>query len=346
MELYKQIKVLEVYDEYFVGVKGYKLYKYTFATKKYECIGRVKDCKYSLFARFKLTRRFFRAEVNNLYRLSNGDSLLIAKKAIFKCRKGERDFVPCCKILRGSRPLNLCITPQGKIFFGEYFANMGKEAVNVYCSEDNGDTWRIVYTFPAGNINHIHGIFWDDYAQRVWVATGDREKECIIGYTEDSFQTFNIVYRGGQEYRCCQLFFYPTFIVFATDSQYIRNEIKLLDRTSLEITSLAEIQGTAIKGGQFGSMSYLSTTVEPSEVNLDKKSHLWISEDGKEWREIYSAPKDILPAIFQFGSIEFPLHYTDKRIMFSGRALAKIDGCSGEINDVNAILQNLENRKI
>ena len=330
-QLFRNIKVLEVADDYFIGAKGYRLVKYSFASKKYERIGKVADSKYSLLSRFSLTRRFFRAEINNIYNLHNGDRLLIAKKAIFRCEAGEKVFKKCFAIPRGSRPLNLCITPNGTVYFGEYFANMSKEQVNIYCSKDDGKTWSVIYTFPEGNINHIHGIFYDDYTARVWVVTGDRDNECIIGYTEDEFQSFNVVFRGGQDYRTCNLFFYPAFIVFATDSQYMVNEIRVFDRATLEIKSLQSIQGTAIKGCQCGDLSYLSTTVEPSDVNKDTYSHLWISRDGLKWEEIYKAPKDCLPAIMQFGSIEFPRHNTSKFIMFSGRALKGIDGSSGLI---------------
>ena len=131
-------------------------------------------------------------------------------------------------------------------------------------SDDNARTWHIVYTFKAGQINHIHGLFFDQYTSRIWVATGDRQNECIIGYTEDEFKSFVEVFRGGQEYRTCLMFFYYDFIVFATDSQYIPNKIKRFDRNTLEIIELQNIQGSAIKGGQMGDVSFLSTTIEPS----------------------------------------------------------------------------------
>ena len=47
--------------------------------------------------------------------------------------------------------------------------------------------------------------------------------------TEDEFKTLVEVFRGGQDYRSCLLFFYPDFIVFATDSQYQQNFIKSID---------------------------------------------------------------------------------------------------------------------
>lgn len=116
--------------------------------------------------------------------------------------------------------------------------------------------WEIVYTFPEGNINHIHGLFLDPYTNLIWVATGDRENECIIGYTSDGFGTFNIAFRGGQDYRAANLLFYKDFIIYATDSQYINNEIKMIDRRTLNISVMAQIQGSGIYGGQCGNYGF------------------------------------------------------------------------------------------
>lgn len=288
--------------------------------------------KYSIFSRFKITRRLLRAEITNLYTLPNDSILVVAKKGIFIGSNNRGAFLKVFPITRGSKPLNLCVLSNGHIYFGEYFQNMNKEAVHIYGSEDGGQTWRVVYTFESGNINHVHGLFFDKYTNRIWVLTGDRDNECIIGYTEDEFQTFNEVLRGGQEYRSCQLFFYKDFIVYATDSQYIENEIRSINRETLEITSLAKIQGSAIKGGQTGQVSYLSTTIEPSKINKDRFSHIWVTKDGIHWEDIFKAEKDCWPAIFQFGTFEFPQNaYCDGKLWFSGRALKDYDNKSSYI---------------
>ena len=290
----------------------------------------VRDRNYELFSRFAITRRIFRAEITGLYTLSNGDRLAIAKKGLFSQNKGSRTFKKCFSIPRGSKPLNLCFAPSGNIFFGEYFQNKNKRAVNIYCSKDNAKTWKVVYTFDEGNINHIHGLFFDKYTNRIWVATGDRDEECIIGFTEDEFKTFVEVFRGGQEYRTCQLFFYKDYVVFGTDTQYQQNVIKKFDRKTLVIEELQKVQGSVIKGGQVGDVAFISTTVEPSKVNSDKYAHLWVTKDGLHWEERYKAKKDWLPAtLFQFGTFEFPQYYgIDKleRLYFSGRAVKGLDG--------------------
>ena len=333
LEVYKNVKVLEVKDDFFIRVKGYRLYKFYFDKNTYEYVGRINDGKYALFACYFLTRRFLRAEVTNLYGLPSGDYIAIAKKGVFLCKKGEQVFRKTFNVLRGSRPMNLCITPDSNIYFGEYFANVEKRAVNIYHSSDNGKTWNIVYTFKEGTINHIHGLFWDSYTNCIWVTTGDLDNECIIANTQDGFKTLNIIFRGGQKYRATNLFFYKDFIIYATDSQYIINSIYKINRKDFQVDTLYHIQGSAIKGGQNGNLAYFSTTVEPSKINRDKYSHLWMTQDGLTWREIYKAKKDWLPAIFQFGSIEFPKNLTNKGglIMFSGRALTKIGNNSCKI---------------
>lgn len=314
-------KILNVAKNRLLYGRGYKLHDDN------DCY-KVADRKYALPSRFDLTRRFLRAEITGLYTLGNGDQLAIAKKGFFirkqRCKSFEKRFL----MPRGSKPLNLCFAPSGNIYFGEYFQNMDKQAVNIYCSEDNAQTWHVAYTFAAGEINHIHGLFFDKYTNRIWVATGDRENECIIGYTEDEFKTFKEVFRGDQEYRTCQLFFYKGFIVFGTDTQYEQNVINKFDRKTLEIATLQEVQGSVIKGGQVGDVAFISTTVEPSTVNTDKYAHLWVTKDGLHWEERYKAKKDWLPHIFQFGTFEFPQYNVDNidRLYFSGRALKGLDG--------------------
>lgn len=290
----------------------------------------LKDKKYGLLSRCCLTRRLFRAEITGFYSLSNGTQLAIAKKGVFRRNVSEKTFTKICSIPRGSKPLTIVEKSSDEIFFGEYFQNVENVPVNIYSLNINIGELKVVFTFGQGEINHIHGLFFDNYSNRIWVVTGDKERECIIGYTEDDFVHFTEVFRGGQEYRCCQMFFYPDFIVYATDSQFIPNSIKKIDRKTLEITPLQPVQGSVIKGGQVGNVSFFSTTVEPSKVNTDQYAHLWVSKNGLNWEERYKAKKDWMPAIMQFGTFEFP-HYEKEpkdRLYFSGRAVEGLDGKS------------------
>lgn len=316
-------KVLNVSRDEVLISKGYSLRD---KKDKYK----IEDSKYGFLSRFSLTRRFLRAEITSFYTLKDGTQLAIAKKGVFKRFAGANTFKKLCTIPRGSKPLNLCITPDERIFFGEYFQNVENVPVNIYQLDVETGTLKVAYTFGQGEINHIHGLFFDKFAKRIWVVTGDDDGECIIGYTEDEFKHFKIVFRGGQEYRCCQMFFYPDYIVYATDSQFISNVIKKIDRQTLEITELQSVQGSVIKGGQTDNVSYLSTTVEPSKVNMDNHVYLWVTKDGLKWDMRYVDEKDGWPAVFQFGTFEFP-HYEGEikdKLYFSGRAVKCLDGKS------------------
>lgn len=326
-------KVLAVHNDYMIACRGYRLDKYSLEGSFINHIGVLADKQYSKWAGRKIMRRLMRAEITSLYELPDGAMIIIAKKGIFRKEEHENIFRKVFNIPRGSKPLNISFTKDGIAYFGEYFQNLDKTEVNIYSSADGCRTWDIVYTFPAGSINHIHGLFFDPYTERIWILTGDRQNECIIGWTNDGFKTLHEELRGGQEYRSCQLFFYKDFIVFATDSQYIENEIRAIDRKTLRITTLQKVQGSVIKGGQCGNISYLSTTVEPSRVNLDKSSHVWISKDGTTWTEVFSAKKDWYPSILQYATIEFPHYFhIDNKLYFSGRAVKDLDGKSTSID--------------
>lgn len=330
-------KFLAVFDDCLIASNGYTLYRCPTGGGKWTRYAHISDGINSLFSIFRLSRRLTRAEITKLYRLKDGSELCIARKGIFKKEKDSASFKKCFNVIRGSRPMNLCIDDDGKIYFGEYFMNMEKKAVHIYCSEDNGDSWKVVYTFEDGNINHIHGIYKDPYTDLLWVATGDRENECIIANTNDGFKTLNIVFRGGQDYRTCALLFYKEHIVFATDSQYQQNYIKTFNRETLEIKELQAVQGPVIRGGQIGDLSFISTDVEESEVNLDKNVYIWVSKDGITWKQAFSAAKDWLPFLFQYGVFDIPNYAPDaavQKLYFTGKAVKKYDNVTFAI-DIN-----------
>jgi len=334
MKLFKNIKIVEVSDRHLLGVKGYTFYKYSFEKKKWKFYAKVDDKIIPYLSKVSYLRRFFRAEITYFYTLSDGTQLCIGKKAIFRKEKEDLSFTSCFKVMRGSRPLNICIDESEHLYFGEYFQNPEREDVFIYCSTDRGKSWDVKYTFKAGDIRHIHAVQHDPFTNHIWVLTGDDDGECVIGYTEDKFKSFNVVFSGGQEYRACKLYFYKDFIVYATDSPLIENELRVFKRSSFETKQIEKLQGSVIKGGQIGELSFFSTTVERSKVNTCKESHLWVSQNGLEWKDIYSDQKDALPYIFQFVSIEFPNYLTKStnKIFFSGRALKETGGHSACID--------------
>ncbi len=139
-----KFRALLVTDDGIIGARGYDILKYDIHTARMCKQSTVIDWKYAILSRVFLTRRFFKAEITNLYELSDGTQLLIAKKGIFRKEKNSNTFSKCFPIPRGSRPMNLCIDEKDNIYFGEYFSNFEKKPVNIYSSCDKGLTWKIV----------------------------------------------------------------------------------------------------------------------------------------------------------------------------------------------------------
>lgn len=326
----KSFVALSIGNDDWIVAKGYRLFKYLPITGKLRFFARVQDKKNAFFSSFPLTRRLFRAEITHLYHFHNDNWMCIAKKAIFRYNINNKLFEKCCEIEKGSRPMNLCQANDGTIYYGEYCYNPERKPMRIFQSKDNGDTWSVAFTFREGEINHIHGIFNDPYTNKLWVATGDDDKACVFGYTEDGFKTFVKQYEGTQQYRVCVPLFTKDEIIFATDSQYEQNYIRSINRKTGEVTNIQPIQGSGIYAVQNGDLMMVSTTVEPSKVNLDRSSHLWYSFDGHHWKELISFKKDCLKeTYFQFGSIRFPYYENDSDYaVFSGRALKGLDGKS------------------
>lgn len=336
LQLLKRLKVLEVGDDYLLASKGYKVMKKLLPDGKWKTVAAIPEFTNRLLAHFRLIARLLRLEIYFMKTLSNGTLLAIARKGIFKLNPGEAKFKKCFDITRGTRPMNFAEDAGGNIYFGEYFHNAERDKVHIYQSSDSGDTWQIAYTFAPGSIRHIHGIHFDAFTKRLWVTTGDLENECIIGFTEDKFTSFTEVFRGGQKFRTCKLLFTENEIFYGTDSELEQNRLKVFNRETLEIRSLAKVQGSVINATKSGPLLFFNTTVEPSVINTDEHSYLWRVDPASGQAEIIQKfRKDKFDhRYFQFGQCYFPENRTKetRSLYFSGCALKGIDGHSIEMS--------------
>lgn len=332
-KIIKGYVALYIASDYWIVAKGYSLYKFYPIDERIEFFSQLKDGNTGLLSKNKFLRRLLRAEITHLYRFKD-DWFCIARKAIYKYNKLTGLFEKCHTILRGSRPMNLCQDKDGTIYYGEYFYNPKQVPVNIFKSTDAGETWEVAYTFEASSINHVHGLFIDKFSDRLWIFTGDDDNGCIAGWTTDGFKTFHVEFEGNQKFRVCVPLFLPNEIIYPTDSQYTSNSIRCINRNSKELRDLQPIQGSGIYALDANNIYAVSTTVEPSEVNLDKFSHIWYSFNGYDWAELTSFKKDCLPCrFFQFGSIRFPHYETSSDyLIFTGRAIKKIDQSTLFIN--------------
>ena len=249
---------------------------------------------------------------------------------------GEPEFRTTFSVRRGTRPLALAVTPQGHVYWGEYFGNPDREEVHIYGSQDQGETWQVVYTFPKGGVKHVHSVTWDPFGECMWVLTGDYGDECKIlrvtvrqvesrderpdtpqrGFRGSStcresiigpnWQDVDTVMAGDQQARTATCVPTAEGLYFATDTPLAQNYIYCLDHSD-RLERLQPLLGSSLQSCKVGDNLFFSTAVEPSKVNKSPYSTLVGSSDGQDWTEVIRWRKDILHAgLFQFGNSFLP----------------------------------------
>ncbi len=317
------------------AAKGYRLYKSSDLGKSWQKEGFIKDGTYSLAANScRLLARLLRAEITELHLLSDGSRIAVAKKGIFRAKKGESEYKKVFSIPRGTRPLNLCVAGDGTLYFGEYFSNKERKPVHIYHSKDDGQNWSVCYSFRANSIRHVHGIYYDSFENKIWFSTGDLEGECQIGYTQDGFETVVIFKEGGQRYRTAEILFFKEYILYGTDTEYEKNYIYKIGRESAVEEELQEIQSSVLSAVGNAEYAIIATAVEPSEVNKETSAYLWMSKDASPWVEIGAFKKDGWNAkYFQYGRVKFPVGALQQNSLFiSGHALKAFDNSSIQLS--------------
>ena len=259
-----------------------------------------------LFSWHSLFRRAMRMEISSLTVL---DKTLIAVKrgAIITKSPDQQKFRITHRILRGSRPLNLCQFDD-HVYWGEYFSNSSREEVHIFSSSD-GIEWNPVYTFPSGAIRHIHGIYKDPIRKGMWVLTGDNDHESGLWFTKDYFKSLQCIVSGTQKARAVSIIPALTSLIVPMDSP---NEINYIHRYDLEedtFVPLCQIAGSAFNRYTTPSLSLISTIVEPSTINTAKHVQLYASIDLENWIKVAQLKMDfwskLSMKIFRYPEIRF-----------------------------------------
>ncbi len=228
------------------------------------------------------------------------------------------------------------------IYYGEYFLNHQGKAVNIFRRNDDG-SWKVVYTFSAGRIYHVHGIIPCSQKESVYILTGDKDYESGIYEAKNDFKDIKVIANGKQAYRSCIALPIDNGLLYTTDTPLEDNYLYQLDFDTKEIKAVIPIAGPCIYGKVISDTEMLfSTSVEPdSRITglryeftyklgkgvKDRKSHLyyvkWNGTDAQA-KEIFAAKKDIIPmGAGQFGTMMFPSG--EGKIFVTGQALCKYD---------------------
>ncbi|GGD49776.1 hypothetical protein GCM10011361_15590 [Muriicola marianensis] len=196
------------------------------------------------------------------------------------------------------------------VYWGEYFSNPSRSEVHIFGSH-NGIEWEVSYTFPAGSIRHVHGIYKDPFRNGVWVLTGDSDEESGLWFTNDHFKTLKCVISGSQKCRAVSIIPLQDRIIVPMDSPKEINFIQSFSPEQNSFRALRRISGSAFYSYHSPSVSLISTVVEPSEINRSKAVEIWASRECENWIQIARLKMDLWASIslkiFRYPEIKFPV---------------------------------------
>lgn len=215
-----------------------------------------------------------------------------------------------------SEVINFCSTSEG-VYWGDYGRNTEHRAVKVYRLGADKQV-KIVHTFEAGTVRHIHNIVQDGDGFLLFV--GDNEKQAGIyrvNYEWTEVKPWKI---GQQKYRAVVGWPYHGGVLYATDSVETENHIRLISAEGME-KELCSLNGSCIYGCETKDHYLFSTTVEPHEgggikdlfvdslgggIKSRDVTLVAVDKSDLSVKQVASFPKDGWPMkLFQYGRCIF-----------------------------------------
>lgn len=342
---YKPLAVLEKNKILVYFAMG--IYVLDLEEKKKTRIGTFKSTAFKRIAsRSRLLTRMMRIEPRSCIAIDSENYLLAFHKRLWKINLKNGDISEIYKFRKGMNHCQSFCENGDNIYFGDYMSNPDKHEINIYTFSKKNSLVDKIYTFPTGEVNHIHQIIWDKYRKRYWIFSGDEGDASSIWYTEDAFMSIKVFLRGSQLYRACVVFITPENLIYATDTPFEQNYIVKINIQTKECVKCKEINGPGIYGTCDNMYFYWATSIEPDiEYGVGLKTYFsYKMAKGINLREVHLIcmnkcddkveiigryKKDNMPiALFQFGEILFADNSkcVDQCIGY-GQSLKKYDGC-------------------
>ena len=296
---YRNLTPLFCDDHQLIYAKGNKVFKSNYELQNPTLLGQYKNgLAKNFLAKTNFGSRIGRLGFHGLQPFQKGYIGIQRGNIVYK-PKGNNLFKNVFSDFRGSRPLNIYVSPnQDWACFGEYFGNKERESVNTF-SSTNGKDWQVAYTFPSKSIRHVHGIIQDDYRNGIWILTGDSNDESALWFTSDRFKTLDKVISGSQKARAVEIIPTKEGLIVPMDSPMEKNYIHFFDIKNKTFTVLHELAGSAFHAIKSNDIYFVTTVTEPSEINKTETTNVYASLDGKQWRCISKLKKDFVPIKYQ-----------------------------------------------
>lgn len=300
-------------------------------TRKYT-VGGLKD---RLMGRFRLTRQLLRTGLHHLIPLANGNILVTAKRITYIV-SSEGKIVNTFTGYQGNKPghQGVCVTPDGSIFFAEYLLNPKRDhEIRLFRSTDNGLSFQVVKTWPAGDIRHLHFVKWDSYEQCLWLGTGDygeNNAENRLYKSSDNGDTWELIGQGSQDWRAIGVCFTKDALLWGTDAGSCPDTVHFvsMDRQTHKMEILADFEGPCHGCASYNDgRAFFSTGVEGGENEKDNYARLKEYTNGR-LIDILKIKKDIFPYVLQIGAMRFPLGSDIcSKVVFTAMGLKRYGEC-------------------
>ena len=351
LEFYLELKkftILSVLNSHEIIVsKKNKLFIYNVSKKTFKLVTILPiSTLFNFLNYFSIFIRIFRLGVRYSLLVSKLKLVLVYNRKIFEINLKDGTYKVAFNIPRGSRPLTISKVNNIKnfnsgLYFGEYFSNIKKKSVNIYRQLNDGE-WKIAYTFAEKTIDHIHAIIPDQFRDCLWILTGDFNEASGIWRASNNFKDVIPVLKGKQIFRSCVAFPTEKGLIYATDSQFVSNSIRILFKENGKWASklIIDVNGPVIYGCKVKNNIYFSTSVEGDSNSKGRILKYFDSKPGPGIKENYSHliggnyedgfktllkfEKDKYPFIlFQFGAITFPTGKNDNKFLFTNNISLK-----------------------
>jgi hypothetical protein len=278
-----------------------------------------------------LLARLMRNGIHAALPLPDGGQVAIVRGAVMHRAPDAHHFTVAHRVVRGTRPLGICLAEGGNLYFGEYFNNPGRDEVHVFRSVD-GRQWEVAFTFPRGEVRHVHGVVYDRYRRGLWVLTGDDGDEAAIWWTSDDFRTLEPVIRGCQAARAVSALPAPQGLLVPSDTPSEPNFVHRLDSQTGRMERLVYVPGSVFAVGRTRSLFLVSTALERSSVNVDPRVALYASADGETWAPVARFERDFAFLDDKRGYLQYPMvllpggEQTNGSVLATGQALNRLHG--------------------
>lgn len=345
LRYYKPLAVLD--EDKILAYFGMGMYILDLKKNSKQKVGTFHSNIFNFFiSRCRLVTRILRLEPRSCIEIDDSNFLLAFHKKLWKISISTGKIIEIYRFRKGMNHCQSFCANGENIYFGDYMSNPYKHSINLYRFSKKDSSVNIVFTFSAGEVNHIHQIVWDEFRNRYWIFTGDEGNASAIWYTEDEFRSVILYLSGCQQYRACIVFVTPEDLIYATDTPFEQNYIIKINIETKECTKCKTINGPAIYGSRDDEYFYWATSVEPdivpgnvfrnylsykvaAGINFKEVHLICMNIHNDETEIIGRYKKDIMPiALMQFGEILFADNRRfQKQCIGYGQSLKKYDGC-------------------